>query len=189
MVAISPASAATGAGGLTILHASSQDQAHVCSIVGEDATYEAVVCADLLTYEGASVYYAYARGEAFCQLTKAPHTEVACDNILERVTLQTGDNNATDLVGTSCGGENANIATCPDARLFASTANWDYSIAAAGGGTCSSNVDTAYQIWGVLWGGESWITTPDGKTWIVGHDGFAPNDGVNQSSGHFFVCP
>jgi hypothetical protein len=74
--AIPRASAATGAGGLTILYASLQNQAHQCNVIADDGTDQAVVCSDIVTYEGATDYYAYGRAEMICQTSAQPHTTI-----------------------------------------------------------------------------------------------------------------
>ncbi len=184
MIAISPARADTGAGGITILHASSDQQAHVCNLISLDASYRAVVCADILTYEGASDYYAYARAELICQT--ASQVEVACKSIAGAVELATGSGSTTGWYTDFCG-----PGACPDARYYILTRTWEYSISAVRNGTCSSNVDSAYQVWTVvLGGGGTKIQTPDGVMTTMGASGTRPpNDSGNESSGHFFICP
>src|SRR5216684_584262 len=94
MAVISPASAATGAAGLTILHASSQQQAHKCTVIGGDSSYQAVICSDMLTYEGTTDYYAYGRAEAICQTTST-HAVVPCKYIFEATELSAADGTNT----------------------------------------------------------------------------------------------
>ena len=179
MAAAPPAGAATGAGGLTILHASDDDLVHHCNVIANDGTDEAVACGDLLTYEGASDYYAYARGELYCQTESgAPAT---CGFIREVVSLQTGSGE-TGTYPESCDGN------CPaHGRLYDDTRNWDYATDIPSG-QCSDNVNSSYQVWGLVWGAveESEIELPDGH-WVTNFDN--ANDGENQSTGHYFVCP
>jgi hypothetical protein len=188
--AIQHANAATGAGGLTILYASSQNQAHQCNVIGSDSNYQAVVCSDLLTYEGATDYYAYGREEAYCQRTSTPHTIVACREVRELDTLEAGDGTSTSSYSANCG----LTGSCQAGRNYLSTRNWDYSISHAENGVCSSNVGSSYQLYNIAWHGytaaanSTEIWTPDGAFWSLGVTGTA-NDGVNESSGHYFICP
>ena len=182
MAAIQPASAATGAGGLTILYASSQQQAHQCNVIGGDSSYQAVICSDILTYEGATDYYAYGRAEAICQTASVPHTEVACNDIAAYDTLEAGDGTHTYKYSGGCTGN------CPDARFNVLTRDWVYSISHAEGGVCSSNTGSSYDLWNVVWGGSTDIVTPDGQAYYLGYN-WPANDGVNESSGHYLICP
>jgi hypothetical protein len=187
--AIQPASAATGPDGFTILNALSDAQAHKCNVIGGDGSYQAVVCSDILTYEGATDYYAYGRAEAYCQTASSAHTVVPCENIFEATQLSTGDgtNTGTYTLGCGTGGP-----ACPDGRLYKSTRNWDYSIHNAGGGTCSSNPGSSYDVWDVVWGGGvdgASIQTPDGAWYYLSSFYGNGNDGGNESTGHYYICP
>ena len=144
-----------------------------------------MVCDDLVTYEGATDYYVYDNAEAYCQVTKTAQV-VPCKYIQEQTTLETGGG-ATASYKITCG---LGGPSCPAGRLNKSTRNWDYSIAHAGGGTCSSNTDSSYQVYGIVWGEDNFtmIETPTGDAAYYLQDGEA-NDGVNESSGHYFVCP
>lgn len=191
--AVQPANAATGAGGVPILYASSQNQAHQCNVIGGDSSYQAVVCSDLITYEGATDYYAYGREEAICQTTNT-HTVVPCQQIREYDFLAAGDGTSTAGYSQECYYPSSNLPNCPAGRYYLSTRNWVYSIADAQGGRCSSNVSSSYVLWNVALHGynapsagtEIW--TPDGHFWSLGVTGTA-NDWPNESSGHYFICP
>jgi hypothetical protein len=147
------------------------------------AEYEAVVCADLNTSESTNDFYVNATAEEYCQLTKNAEV-VPCEHIVMEPDLYVGDGNSTGFVHYECFPGAA--SQCPDTRFVGWTRNWDYSIKAAENRVCWSNTGSACQVWGIVLG-ESWIETPDGHTYYVdeGH----PNDGVNESSGHNFVCP
>jgi hypothetical protein len=184
-----PASAATGVDGFTILNAHSSAQAHKCNVIGEDTEYQAVVCADLFTSEYAGDYYVIAGGEAYCQYTAAPHDLVPCKAISDYVSLSTGDGGKTAQQSGICNTR----PVCPDYRVLAQTVTWDYSVAAAtGNDVCSTKPGSAYNVWAVIWGGETSIQVPDGNEWILGQPsaGSLPaNDGTNESTGHYYVCP
>lgn len=184
MASAPPGNAATGADGFTILYASSDNFAHKCNVlVSDDGGYQAVVCADVLTYEGATDYYAYARGEVFCQYLALSGTEIIpCESMSVNVSLETGAG-ATGTYSETCYAGTSD--PCPNGRLYASTRNWVYATDIPSG-QCSDNVNSSYQVWGVVWG-DSWIQLPNGDYWEV-NDGQA-NDGANQSTGHYFVCP
>jgi hypothetical protein len=193
MSTIPQASADTGAGGFTILHAGRGDTAHTCNVVsGIDSRYQAVVCADLVTYEGATDYYVYARAEAICQTSAG--VEVACDSIADFAALAVGDGGNTGAYPAHCG---AGYGACPDARVYADTRTWVYKIADAGNGACSSNANSSYDVWGLVLGYhngidnnvETSLTTPDTIPWDVGYDSGYPNDGHNESTGHYYICP
>jgi len=187
MAAIQPASAATGAGGLTILHASSQQQAHKCTVLGGDSSYQAVICSDILTYEGSTDYYAYGRVEGICQTTST-HAVVPCKYIFEANELAAGDGTNTGTYSRGCDSS----SPCPDGRFYWSTRNWVYSIAHAGGGTCSSNTGSSYDLWDVVWGAPldgATIETPDGATYYLSSFYGNTNDGANDSTGHYYICP
>jgi hypothetical protein len=191
---ISQASANTGAGGLTILYASSQNMAHACNVIRDDGSYQAVVCSDIVTYEGSTDYYAYGRTEIICQTSSTPHTIRACNSIWAYDTLEAGDGTNTGEfppAKSSCAGN------CPSGRFYLSTSNWVYKIADAQGGRCSSNLSSSYVLWNVVWGqnapSNNYITEgslPDGTVFSVGSDSSYPaNDNGNESSGHYFICP
>lgn len=118
---------ATGAGGVPILYASSQNQAHQCNVIGGDASYQAVVCSDLVTYEGATDYYAYGREEAICQTT-GTHTVVPCQQIREYDFLAAGDGTSTAGYSQQCDYPSSNMPNYPAGRYYLSTRNWVYSI-------------------------------------------------------------
>lgn len=193
MGTIPQASADTGAGGFTILHASRGDAAHTCNVISfDDSRYQAVVCADLLTYEGATDYYVYARAEAICQTSTG--VEVACASISEYAALAVGDGGNTGPYSAHCG---PGVGACPDARVYADTRTWVYKIVDAGNGACSSNANSSYDVWGLVLGAgngvdnnvETSLQTPDGQTWQMGIGGGYPNDGRNESTGHYYICP
>jgi hypothetical protein len=180
--AIPRASAATGAGGLTILYASLQNQAHQCNVIADDGTDQAVVCSDIVTYEGATDYYAYGRAEMLCQTSAQPHTTIPCYKITAGDTLEAGDGTHTDQYSFTCAGN------CSSGRNYLSTRNWVYKISNAGNGTCSANAGSSYDLWNVVWGINTEIWLPDTKEGYELRFG-GPNDAPNESSGHYFICP
>ena len=136
----------------------------------------------LITTEIGSDYYVQGQEEAYCQQVQAPHAIGTCREIIFQDALYTGSGNQTDPVSGEC------ADNCPtDGRATIQTARWAYSIKAAQGGVCSSNVDSAYQVWGVDTYDQTQWTFPDGIMWTLNGDG--ANDGWGESSGHYFICP
>jgi hypothetical protein len=179
----SPASAATGADGFTILYASSGDQAHKCNVIGDDGQYQAVICSDLVTAENSTQYDVYGRAEGYCQTASTPHTVVQCDRVSLETELATGTGVHTQDYEAQCDGN------CPSGRFYVSTPTWVYNIAPAEGGACSSNAGSAYLQWDVVDSSNdlSYIETPDGYLYYL--DSYNANDGANESTGHYFICP
>jgi hypothetical protein len=184
-VLTSPARADTGAGGLPILYASSGQQAHKCNVIGDDGSYQAVVCSDLVTAEDSTNYDVHGRAEAYCQ-TSSTHVVVNCLRIAVETELATGNGARTANYGVECDPDLTHTP-CPSGRLYVSTPNWVYNIAAAEGGACSSNAGSAYVQWDVVLGdGLTFIETPDQYYWSLGSSN--ANDGYNESTGHYFIC-
>jgi len=185
MGVVSPASADTGSGGFTVLYASSQQGAHQCNVIGDDGTYQAVVCSDLVTAENSTQYDVHGQAEAICQTSSTPHVIVACGAVDIDTSLATGNGSVTSPTEGSCGG----TKRCPDGRYYVSTPNWVYNIANSAP-ACWSNAGSAYMQWDVVWGGsqyDGYIQTPDGRMEYLSLANL--NDGVNESTGHYYICP
>jgi hypothetical protein len=186
MAAIPQATAATGAGGLTILYASSGQQAHQCNVIGGDSRYQAVVCSDIVTAEDSPYYWASGRAEVICQSTSTPHIVGTCLHVNTNVTLEAGDGTSTGNHVAAC--DWTSSSPCPTGdRFYVSTRDWVYKIGDAEGGRCSANLGSSYVLWNVVWGSNTAVETADGA-WYYLHAGVA-NDGSNESSGHYFICP
>ncbi|HUN38319.1 MAG TPA: hypothetical protein VMU95_40525 [Trebonia sp.] len=176
-----PANADVGEAGIPILYAGSGQEAHVCNVIGGANTeYSAVVCADILTSQSGSVYYAKAQVEAYCQVTKTA-APVACEAIQETTDLTTGNDNSTGWYSNSCSGN------CPTGRLYKMTRTWDYSVANAGGGECASNEYLTYDVDGVAIGPETDITTPTGQEYVLSNGN--GNDNLDEATNFHYVCP
>jgi hypothetical protein len=176
------ADAATGTDGFTIIHASDGAAVHGCHILGTDDDYhEAIVCVDIntMTYDG----YAYAQGEveAYCQDDNG--TVVQCANI-------TVEGEASDATGTSstyykyCGHEHG---ACPTGRLYDYLSSDWIVTSAEGDSTCGQNPDSDANFWSIAVGGYTTIELPGSDDTYTLAD-TAPNDGENQSTGHYYVC-
>jgi hypothetical protein len=178
------ASAATGADGFPILHASSGGAAHTCHILGTDDDYhEAVVCVDIntMTYDGEA--FAQGQVEALCETTAG--AVVQCANI----TVE-GEYSASGYVGTLqpyykfCGHQHG---PCPPAgdREY-DTGPW-VTASAEGDGTCGQNPGSQAQLWSIAVGSGTTIELPgSGDTYTLSLT--SPNDGLNESTGHYYVC-
>jgi hypothetical protein len=196
------ASANTGQGGFTVLYASTNGFAHVCQVISStsDKAHQAVVCADLtVTFSSGGVnYQVTSSAEAYCQ-TPAGAAE-ACDSILVSTVLSVGDGSYTSAAIKSCGYP---AAACSAGRLTATSDPWGYNIHDAGQSdgqytACDGSGTSSYNVWGLVVGWDdptfkdvqTTIVTPDGQSWTVGlAPSQAPNDGVNESTGHYYVCP
>lgn len=184
MGVVSPASADTGAGGFPILYASSHQMAHKCNVVGDDGTYQAVLCSDLVTAENSTQYDVHGQAEAICQTSSTPHVIVACESISIVTSLANGHGYVSGGYGPLCGGD----APCPDGRYVVSTPNWVYNIANSAP-ACWSNASSAYLMWDVAWGSEyyTYIQVPDGTKYDLAYANL--NDSPNESTGHYYICP
>jgi hypothetical protein len=142
-----------------------------------------VLCSDLITTQTSSAYYVQGQSEAYCEEAQAPYDIGTCQKIVVDNHLFTGAGTSNADTEASC------IKDCPsDGRLLVSSARWGYTIAGGENGVCSSNVDSSYQVWGIISGGETTWIFPDGFEYTLG-GGDGANDGMNESSGHYFVCP
>jgi hypothetical protein len=183
MAVAGTANADTGAGGVPILHATTSPMVHACNVIASDSTWQAVLCSDLITTEVGSNYFVQGQAEAYCQKTAAPHAMGTCKQIVVDDHLYVGSGGSTADAKAECD------TNCPaNGRLEVRSTRWGYTVAGAANGTCSSNVDSAYQVWAIITAGEtSWIL-PDKVRLTLG-SGEGANDGANQSSNHYFVCP
>jgi hypothetical protein len=193
------ADAAVGTGGFTILYAGSGGLAHVCNNIGHGPDGdEAQVCADLTTGQSGSTYWVRATAEAYCQ--NSAGQPIACEGIADYGSLSVGGGGDDETIANPavCGIQSQYGVGCLTSRSSSTTRQWMYSVSAGSGGNCSKNEDSAYMVWGLVLGNDNGvdlsdtteIDTPDGGTFIMGNgQGVAPNDGVNESTGHFYVCP
>jgi hypothetical protein len=179
------ANAATGTDGFTIIHASDYANGttvvHECHILGTDDDYhEAIVCVDIntMTYDG----YAYAQGEveAYCQDDNGD--DVQCANI----TVEGEYSNGADGVVTSyydyCGHQ---YGSCPTGRLY-DDSSYDVT-SAEGDSSCGTETDSDAQVWSIAVGTYTTIELPGSDdTYTLAAT--SPNDGNNQSSGHYYIC-
>jgi hypothetical protein len=178
------ASAATGPDGFPIIHASAGGAAHTCTILGTDDDYhEAIVCVDIntMTYDGEA--YAQGQVEAYCQDKSG--TIVQCANItVEGEYAASGGLGALQPYYKFCGHQ---YGACPPAgdREY-DTGPW-VAASAEGDSTCGHILDSVAQVWSIAVGGETTIELPGSDdTYTLSNT--SPNDGTNESTGHYYVC-
>jgi hypothetical protein len=173
------ASAATGEGGFTILNASAGNEAHVCTILGTDDDYhEAIVCVDINTKVSGDQVLVQGQLEAYCQDDNG--TVVQCANITDG-----GEISSTGGVwseyAADCG---HSLGPCPTGREYAHS-SWMGDGTEAGESGCASN--TAEALWSIAVGVSTTIELPgsDDSYTLSNTD---PNDGSNESTGHYYIC-
>jgi hypothetical protein len=174
------ASAATGAGGFTILDASAGNEAHVCLILGTDDDYhEAIVCVDIYTRVSGDNAQIEGRVESYCQDDNG--TVIQCANIMSAGEIASAGGVWTEYAA-GCG---HSLGACPSGREYATSSYWMDDGTEAGESGCASN--TAEAIWSIAFGISTTIELPgsDDSYTLSNTD---PNDGVNESTGHYYVC-
>jgi hypothetical protein len=173
------ASAATGAGGFTILDASAGDQAHVCHILGTDDDYhEAVVCVDINTEVSGTQVLVQGQLEAYCQDDNG--TVVQCANIMDGGEIA-GVGGVWYQYAADCG---HSLGACPTGREYAYSP-WMGDGTEAGESGCASNTSEA--LWSIAVGVATTIELPGSDDSYTLSD-TDPNDGANESTGHYYIC-
>lgn len=170
MAAVSPASAATGTDGFTILYASQGNIAHHCEVIGSDSYgSEAIVCADILTGTGSTDYWSRAQIEAFCY--KNGVTE-QCAQVDVTGTWANGTGKNYGMGQWVCGHQ---FGACATGRNNVISGALYYSSASG----CSSETNSTYDVWTVATQGTE-IELPVSAKWVY--------LGSNYSTGHYWVC-
>jgi hypothetical protein len=175
------ANAATGADGFPIIHASTGGVAHTCHILGTDDDYhEAIVCVDIntMTYDGEA--FAQSEVEAYCQTTGG--TVVQCANILAEGEISTGGTFGSLSYNKDCGHQ---YGACPTGRMTFE-GGW-VAVSPEGDSSCGQVLDSNAQVWSLAIGGATEIELPGSDdSYLLSNT--SPNDGANESTGHYFVC-
>jgi hypothetical protein len=173
------ASAATGAGGFTILDASAGNAAHVCEILGTDDDYhEAIVCVDINTKISGDDVLIEGQLEAYCQDDNG--TVVQCANITSAGEISSAGGVWAEYAA-DCG---HSLGSCPAGREYAHS-SWMYVTDKAAESDCASNTSEA--LWSIAFGGDTTIELPGSDdSYTLGNTD--PNDGVNESTGHYYIC-
>lgn len=188
------ANADTGLHGFTILHASKQNFAHTCTVIGQDTEgHQAVICVDITTTTntgGTYIYEAFGKLEAYCQEGSGSATipvecaEVDVNGQFSNAAVPKDD----QTTGIFCGHQ---YSPCNDkaGRNFSQVNGFGYFI----GDTCSST--STNEVWMIAEGGSSTTDTSSlAKIELPGTDKWTylgvgnANDGHNESTGHYYIC-
>jgi hypothetical protein len=171
------ADAATGAGGVPILYASQGNVAHTCTVIGSSGEYQGVVCTDLVPGELGSEYWVDGRIEVFCQ-TNAGVTVQCVSAWVDGVLANGAGENPS--IGGQCGD---GYPSCSTGRNYYSAGFTYYSPF-----NCASSTISSTQVWAVAYGSSYNLTGVElpGGHWVWLRAG---NDGSNQSTGHYYICP
>ena len=181
--------APTDAGGVPILYASTGQMAHKCAILGSaedsniDGPVQGIVCADIVTSTGSGGYNALAQIEIYCQTPEG--ATVQCADAITTADLANASGGVAETSGSwQCG---HSYGPCATGRNYDKTINYTYSASLS---DCASNLGAATDTWGLAVGGGSntKIELPGSDTWVSLNSSTA-DDGNNQSTGHFYICP
>jgi hypothetical protein len=181
-----PAGAPNGADGFPILYATAtQNQAHVCKVIGKDKYgNQAIVCVNLTAIPIADEasplpYAAVAQAVVSCQ--NSSDVTVQCANITETAELADAEDGVQVTASNHCGHA---WGACPVGALSAQTGRVDYALS----NSCGDVPGSAYDAWGlVLGGGATVIELPTSDTNVT-LDSSNANDGSNFSTGHNYIC-
>ena len=173
------ASAATGAGGFTILDASAGNEAHVCQVLGTDDDYhKAVVCVDINTKVSGDQVLIQGQVESLCEDDNG--TVIQCANIMSAGEIASTGGVWSEYAA-DCG---HSLGSCPTGREYAHS-EWKGDGSEASESGCASN--TAEALWSIAFGVSTTIELP-GSDDSYTLDNTVPNDGVNESTGHYYIC-
>jgi hypothetical protein len=180
-----PASAATGAGGFTILGALDGAVVHHCEVIGSADGYQAVVCVDITTgpEDDNQQYYAKGAIEVYCQ--KDSGVTVQCANIYAEGVFANGDGDQDDAGSYACGHA---YGACPSGRVVLPEGTYTYDTSGAEP-NCYLYDTGETAVWTVAYGGNTQIELPVSDKTIELDASNGGNDGINYSSGHYLVCP
>ena len=178
---VTPASAATGPYGFTILHADAGNGAHTCHILGygfdkNGNSAEAIICVDIDTGGGSYGYQATGAIETYCQLSNGADTQ--CPFILVEGFFSNASSgpaySSWSCVTSSCSSSGRNY-------LYVHTT--DYSSA-----SCTTN--SANNVWSTAEGNtEIQLYNSGGGLETFYVSDHAANDGNDYSTGHYWICP
>ncbi len=176
-------STTASAASLPILHASTNDEAHTCSVIGAAVDgYEGVVCTDILTWESGGDFYAEGETEVYCQTTAATPVVVQCANVTADVEMYNGDTGASGGTGDTYNECGHSYGDCSTGRnTYYTNYTWDYPTSEYGA-ICSASPDLSTQVWVLSKaGGATTIELPKSDTTEI-----LNND---VEAGHDYICP
>jgi hypothetical protein len=186
-----PAVASADPDNLPVLYGGDDSFAHQCKVIGVAVRgYEAVVCSDLQAGDGGTMdnpyYYVDGQTEAYCQTISG--TVVGCEGVEVSAQLSSG----AGVVGTGgyeCGTFDSSVACAGDGqRNYVPDGGEAWWITVGAEADCATDLGSYNQVWNVVFGGSgvTEVQLPNSgavETLTVG------NDGGNQSTGHYFICP
>jgi hypothetical protein len=144
---------------------------------------QGIVCADIVTSTGSGGYSALGQIEIYCQTAEG--ATVQCADAITTADLANASGGVAETSGSwQCG---HSYGPCATGRNYDKTINYTYSASLS---DCASNIGGATDTWGLAVGGGSntEIELPGSDTWVSLNSSNA-DDGNNQSTGHFYICP
>lgn len=179
------------AASLPILHGSTTgpgQEAHQCTVIGNDGTTEGVVCIDILTglsdSSSGAGDYAKDQVEAYCQ-HMATGADVQCANAMATLGLYNGagqGNSSTFECGHSHG-------PCSTGRNYWTNTDFNYPWSSWSDANCALSVTEPTQVWAVAFGDNDTVIELPGSDKNVELSTASSNDSGNESTGHYFICP
>jgi hypothetical protein len=188
-----PASANADPDNLPILYGWEDGFAHQCQVIGvAHRGYEAVVCSDLIAGDGGTMdqpdYYVEGQTEIYCQTTSG--TVVGCEGVWVNSQLSSGAGVLSAIAPWTwgCGTYYSEIACGGDGQrnyIIDGSAAW--SDPSGEDPSCDTDLSSANQVWNVVFGsGDTYVQLPNSGDVVTLETG---NDGANESTEHYFICP
>lgn len=173
-----------------VLHTGAGDMAHTCNVVGVAVRgYEAVVCSDLFTgNDGSGFSQVWGQVEAYCQTIEGVVVQCANIKLTENIIVNTGTIPAGEGTEYICGHDDG---PCPSGRFIPPPTTVSNISSSLGWNSSSCITNPSYNMWNLAWGGSRQITVielPVSDANEVLESPYA-NDGDNESSGHYDICP
>jgi hypothetical protein len=189
LVAVASLAANASAASTPTLHAGSGSIAHTCNVIGPVVDGdEAVVCADLYTGEdGSGDGEVWGQVEAYCQTTSGTVLQCANIEVYQDSYVQTATTANGNYLPDFCGHD---YGACPDGRLVTPSTGMIRFASDFGWNSSSCTTDDGYNVWNLALGGTGTtvIQLPTSDANVVMESPY-PNDGDNESSGHYDICP
>lgn len=188
LVTIGGFAANASAASSPILYTSANDLAHACSVIGNPVDgYEAVVCSDLDTGTASGDGEVWGQVEAYCQTTSGTVVQCANIQVYQDDTVETGTTATGYFDPDDCGHD---YGACPSGRLITPSTPIDHLVPSFGWNSSSCTTDDAFNVWNLALGGTGGtvIQLPESDQNEVLESPWA-NDGDNESSGHYDICP
>ncbi len=181
------ANASTGVDGFPILHGSTSQFAHTCTVIGSDTdNHQAVVCVDIQALPGSSKgeYTAVGEVEAYCQTgSGSAATVTKCDTVDLNGIFANGAGGEVGTGSWSCG--LSTTAACSSGRNVVLTTKF-YTYTSTTG--CDLNPNSYYATWMIAQGEPlTMIKLPTSHKATYLGAGNA-NDGTGESTGHYYIC-